>query len=190
MIHTGMWYGSPPAEVLPHLRVGQTIQVEIIQLTQIVGWCVDGEWLVRKTDEDIEREHRELVERFRREDEERLQANREQWMEREKALPSWLRERLEHFRAVGGHDFEREGWGYELAICELAALYSPDDDFADNDRVMAYAKEHGTSGNQHEFAEALARRHHANPDASMAGTVSALSPITGSAFYEPVNDAR
>jgi len=86
----------------------------------------------------------------------------------------------EHLHSTYHETFELEGWGYELVVCELAALYAKSN-CADDETIDSYAREQGTSGNQHGIAKSLARAHLAG--ASLAGTVSALSPLTGDPFY-------
>ena len=83
----------------------------------------------------------------------RLRDNRADWERREAALPYWVRARLLHFHAAAGRGFETDGWGYELAVAELAVIHAEN---ASDDAVKAYAAEHGTSWNQHQFARVLA----------------------------------
>lgn len=177
------WTAGAPAEVARLLDVGKRYVLETVQFSRITGWMVDGEWIVRKTDEDLERERQEMIARHDAERRERLAANRAEWQKRQDALPEWVRSRIEHFHAAGGENFEVDGWGYELVVAELAALYGASGG-EDNAEVNAYAEREGTSGNQHDMAKALARAHREEPAREMAGTVSALSPITGDAFYE------
>lgn len=176
------WTCGASPEVAKHLHVGKPYGLETRNFSHIVGWHIDGEWIERKSDADLDREHAEMVARFDRERRERLAANREDWQRRQDALPEWVRSRIEHFHATGGENFAVDGWGYELVVAEIAALYDAsggEDDEAVND----YAERAGTSGNQHDMAKALARAHREEPARAMAGTVSALSPITGDAFY-------
>lgn len=69
----------------------------------------------------------------------------------------------------------------------MAVLFEAPD-FADTDAVTDYCREHGVSGNQHGMARMLARAHHEDAQRSMAGTVSALSPIAGNADYSPTEE--
>lgn len=165
------------------IKPGDRVVMETVNFSMITGVrpADSDQWFFRKTDDDLDREHREMMERFERERQERLAANRDEWQRRTDALPDWVRERIVSFQRSGGEKFEADGWGYELVIAELATLYTPDDGFADNDAVMDVARREGTSGNQHEFAKALAKAHHAGQ--GLGGTVSALSPITGDADY-------
>ena len=173
-------------EVRGKVKVGDTIVVETRNYSQITGMRpVDGDWWFHKSDEDLDREHKEWVDNLNRERREFLAKNRDKWQAREDALPDWLRDRLTTFHRQGGEKFALEGWYYELAVCELAALYDEhglDEEPADGP-VMAYARKYGTSGNQHDFAKALVRAHREGME-SASDTVSALSPITGDAFYE------
>ena len=140
-------------------------------------------WLYRKTDQELETEHQALRDRINQERQERLDAHREAWTVRENDLPEPLRARLENFRRHGGEYFDREGWGYELVVCELAAMYA-ESGGKESDLISFYARAEGTSGNQHEYAKALARMMTTEPE-KCAETVAALAPLTGNAFYDP-----
>lgn len=181
---TNGWACYAPPEVAERVRAGSDIVQETRGFSQITGWRDGPDWIIHKSDADLAREHAEMVAGFDRRRREELAKHRDEWQARTDALPEWLRERIATFQERGGEEFAKDGWGYELVVAELAALYTPSDDYADNDAVMAVAREMGTSGNQHDMAKALARRHHEGM--TLAGTVSALSPLTGSAFYEPV----
>jgi len=175
------WTALAPPEAAALLSVGKEYGLETVNLTRVTGWLIDGRWVARKTDADLDREHREMVERYDRERQERLDANRADWQAREGALPQWVRSRLEHFRDMGGEHFETDGWAYELIVAELAVLYLASGG-EDDDTINVFAREQGTSGNQHDVARALARMHAKGQP--LVGTVSALSPITGDPFYE------
>lgn len=190
---TSGWSFGPPPEHAEKLELWTEYFVETVRLSQITGMAtirrtdnglLVDEWLWRKSDQDLEREHAEFAEQMRVERQQRLDEHREDWARREAALPSPLRRRLQRFRANGGDDFDREGWGYELVICELAVLYAASQG-ADSEDVTAYARTEGTSGNQHDFAKALAAGLTSDDDAedAIANSVSALTPITGDADY-------
>lgn len=177
------WTAWAPDEVVALLHVGAEYGVETKggPFGTICGWRIGDRWVARKSDEDLERERQEWLDENARRKREQLAAHRSEWIGREENLPAWLQARLRTFHERGGEEFELDGWGYELAICELAALYlasGGEDDAA----INAFAREQGTSGNQHGMAKALAAEHMAGR--SLAGTVSALSPISGDAFYE------
>lgn len=181
----GFSFGGVPADVLPRLVVGREYMVETRNFSMVTGMAEDnGSWLWRKSDEDLDREHREWQAKVDAEREEQWSKNRERWAAREMALPLSLRRRLARFRDNGGHDFEVSGWGYELVICELAVLYEASGQH-DDETVMEYAREHGTSGNQHDYAKALSRRLTDDPadEDTVANSVSALSPLTGDLDY-------
>jgi hypothetical protein len=193
-VHTDLWsYGGRLARDLVAARVqpGDQIVVETVLGSQVTGlrWPDSDEWIARQSTDELVAEHLEMVAGFRRREQEQLDANREDWDRREAALPQWLRDRLATFHEKGGEDFARGGWGYELTICEITVLLLEHDLDEDGPEVMAYAREHGTSGNQHGMALALARYHLQEPESSMAGTVSALSPITGNPDYSNEGDA-
>jgi len=174
------WTAIAPPEVVALLSVGKEYGLETINFSLVTGWLVNGKWVDRKTDADLERERQEFVEHMNRERRAQLDANRAVWQAREAALPEWVRSRLEYFRAKGGERFETDGWGYELIVAELTVLYDASGG-VDDEAVDALAREEGTSGNQHDVAKALARMHAQGQP--LVGTVSALSPITGDLFY-------
>jgi hypothetical protein len=164
--------------------VGARVGLETRKFSQIVGWLdLDtGTWIERKSDQDLEAEHQAWLVKWEQEKWDRLEASREDWTKREAALPDWIRARLTSFREteeVPG-SFDKEGWGYELVIAELAAMYDSNGMFDDDD-IRDYARREGTSGNQHSMAKALVGAH--RDGVNVAGTVSALSPITGKAGY-------
>jgi hypothetical protein len=194
-VHTDLWsYGGDAARTLitAGVRPGDVVIFETVLGSQVTGARLPGpgdRWLWRRSTDDLIAEHRAMVEGFRRREREQLDANRADWERREAALPGWLRARLATFRERGGEGFELGGWGYELTICEIAVILGEHGLDPDGPEVMAYAREHGTSGNQHGMALALARMHEQDASASAAGTVSALSPLTGDAFYDGEEDA-
>lgn len=190
----GWSFGGVPPEHHSLLVVGAEFLSESIRMTQVTGMAtiyrtaagepVVNEWLWHKTDADLEREHAEMVAGFKKRREDDWLANREDWTRREALLPHPLRRRLERFRANGGHNFETDGWGYELTVCELAVLYAKsggEDDMAVND----YAKKFGTSGNQHDCAKWLSRSLTSDlgDQDAIANAPSALTPLTGDADY-------
>lgn len=191
-VHTDLWsYGGDIARALVEagVQAGEEVIFETVNGSQVTGARRPGQdWLAHKSTDDLVAEHDAMIAGFRKRDREVLDENREDWARREAALPAWLRDRLQTFREHGGEDFDLQGWGYELTICEIAVILLDHDLDPDGEAVMSYAREHGTSGNQHGFALALARMHVEEPEASAAGTVSALSPITGDPLYE--GDAR
>jgi hypothetical protein len=176
-----------PSEVAARLPVGTEFDLEMYGFNWIAGWRLNGEWLERRSDEYFALQREKASADFKRRNQERLDANRELWQAQEDALPDWLRARLVTFHIEGGENFAREGWGYELIICRLAEAYV-NSNLEDDDVVNEISRVEGTSGNQHGMAKAIARAHLEDPDRSMAETISALSPISGSPFYKPTED--
>lgn len=169
--------GTPDLRAL--LKPGMEVGLETRNFSMITGWLINGRWYFRKTDADLEAEHAALMARWEQDKRDRLERNRAKWAAREAGLPDWIRCRLEHFRDTGG-DFDVEGWGYELVVAELAVLYA-DSAGEDTPEIETYGRREGTSGNQHDMAKALAHAH--RDGIGLAGTVSALSPLTGKAGY-------
>lgn len=172
----------PPPEHLAAFTPGVAYRLEERLGSVVTGCLVGGEWLWRKTDEALADERRVELARIALRRAEELAANRQEWEAREAALPEWLRARLATFRERGGEKFELDGWHYELTVAELAAIYA-ESGMEDSDAVTAYAEGRGVSGNQDQVARILARTRLANDGWTAAGTVSAMSPITGEQFY-------
>lgn len=188
------WTAHAPAEVFDRLTVGSPYAIEVRGATLITGWLIDGTWFHRKTDEDLRLDHERYVADSRARRQAELDSTRDDLQARENALPDWIRARLDTFHREGAEDFERDGWSYELAVCELAVLYADlGPAIAQHDSctirdiespaITEYAHANGTTGNMHGMALALAKRHVALPEETMAGTPSALTPLTGSPFY-------
>lgn len=181
-----------PSEVSSLLEIGDPYAIELRQGSLVMGWVVNGQWHKRKTDEELAEENRKYLAAEEQRKKDRHIAERAANAEHEASLPQWIATRLRTFRERAGERFEIEGWGYELAVADLAVLYARMDEEAlnppqgervqDSVEVGEYARREGTSGNQHSVAILLARAHQAGHD--LAGTVSALSPLTGEPFYE------
>jgi len=173
-------------EVGGYLPVGTEFVMETKGFSQITGFLIDDVWHGRKSDQDLAAEHEQFkADRLIKQEAEWAE-HHEDWQEREEALPSWLRERFDTFHEKGGHNFEIDGWAYELIVGELAAMFSntPTDQWEEDAALNEYATKNGISGNQWGFAKMLATAHANDPTESMAETPGALTPITGDAFYE------
>ena len=177
------WGFFPPPEHLARFEPGVAYVLEKRNPSVVTGCRIDGEWLWRRSDQWLDDDHRVTVARHNAERAERLRDQREDWEAREAKLPAWIRARIELFRHRAGERFELDGWAYELTVAELAVLYD-ESGLAESAAVTAYGREHGTSGNQHDIARLLAGARRNDPEWSAAGSVSALSPITGEPFYE------
>ena len=179
-----------PGEEWAKLVEGQTYDLELRRYSQIAGMRLTGlddlgqphEWLFRRDEEYFEREHRKFVEDSNRKYEELLEQNREDWTQREQALPDWLRERLERFHQNGGHKFDRDGWGYELIICEMAAMFAGSK-LEETEALKAYFSEHGVSGNQVDSAKFMAKVHLEEPELDRK-VPAGLTPLTGDPYYK------
>lgn len=165
-----------------HLFVGTVFELETIGFSRITGVRLNGVWLEQKSDEEIEAEDQKRTDEFNRQNRERLAAGRDDWQRREEALPDWLQDRIAVFHTKGGEHFAESGWEYELTVAELAALIAEHGEADKEGPVADYAREQGISGNQWGVAVQLVRLH--NSGRELTGTVSALAPLTGSAYYE------
>ena len=140
-----------------------------------------------KTEEDLENDRLEHRRKMYEDHERLLEEKRSEWIRREARLPQPLVDRLNNFREKAGIvTFNREGWGYELVISELAVLYSLSGG-EDTEAVMDYARREGTSGNQHDYAKALARLLSEAPE-KVSETIAGLAPLGVGAYYEKAGD--
>lgn len=164
----------------PDVAVGERYLVQVVQGSLPV---TVAKVFFHKTEEDLEAERQASIADSRRRHEEMLAENREDWLRRENALPHPLQKRLDNFRFKAGfHVFQREGWGYELVVSELAVMYA-ETAGEYSDEIRAYDTAEGCSGNQHDYAKALARLLTADPD-SVPETVAALAPLGVGNYYE------
>ena len=171
-------------EVAAQLPVGTGFYMETTNISRIVGIRTHGQWLKRLSDQDIERDHAAWKEKWEQDKRDSIAVNRVMYAAQEAALPEWIKCRIEHFHKTGGEYFELNGWGYELTIARLAVAYLASG-FVDDDEVNRISHEEGTSGNQHEVAKMLAHAYKQDDHPwRLAGTASALTPITGDPFYE------
>lgn len=190
----GWCFGGVPREVLPVLRPGGEFLLESRGISLVTGMAtfhygdsgepVINHWLWHKSDAELAREHTEMVASQQGEHEARLDIHREDWARREALLPEPLRRRLERFRATGGDYFEREGWAYELIVCELAVLYAASGQ-TESAEVRAYDERAGCSGNQHGYACALSTLLTGEPadDEKIVNANAAITPFTGDPDY-------
>ena len=180
----GSGFAFLPEIADPKLEAGDQFVLELRGGSQVTGVRLRGVWLMHKSDEQLEREFNAFVEKRKIDQRARWEKNRDKWQAREDALPAWVKPRFATFHEHGGEEFEIDGWEYELVVGELAAMYR-ESGGEDDATVMEYATLHGTSGNQHDFAKALAKAE----DASIAETIAALTPLGAHPFYEPKEEA-
>jgi hypothetical protein len=162
------WTAGAPAEVLELLDVGAPYILETRGFAQVTGWIINGRWLARKSDQDLARQLEERREASRRYQETYVAENRDDWTRREAALPEWIAQRIRAFHENPEFEAEPMGWGYELIVCELAVMYAAMGNdildkttftITDSDEIDTFASANGTSGTQHAFALALAKKH-------------------------------
>lgn len=180
---TGFATPSANAAALP---AGTVFDLELVNGSTITGIRVAGEWLYRKTDEDLSEEHRLYLLGVARRHREELEKNRAGYQARQDELPVWIRTRIEGFHSSGGESFALEGWGYELVCAELAVAYLASGG-EDDETVMEIAKREGTTGNMHGVAKFMARVQREEP-AVLEQVPSALTPLTGDPDYSNAAD--
>jgi hypothetical protein len=181
-LEDGTGFGVSARRNTPFIpAVGQRCEVETVNFSTVTGVRIDGVWLFRLTDDDLDRERQEWLDEHHRQQRERLEANRYEMSQREAALPDWAMRRMRRFHDAGGEEFELSGWGYELHICEYAAA------MVANDAAKIAEHEQQASGNTHGLATLLARLVRDGLQDEAAGDVPAgMAPLTGSADYAPV----
>lgn len=173
------------------IEVGDHFILEKKGFNRITGFMLisrkGGEWLWHHSDQDIAAQGEE----WRRKDRERrqqfLDENRDEMSEREAKLPKVLQDRLQNFRDNGGIEFELEGWGYELIVCELIVAYH-ESGGEESDTTRGMSEHYGTSANQHDYAKSAAKLMGTDRESDLATSVSALTPITGDPFFANVTD--
>ena len=158
-----------PQGVVDLLKEGDVYIFETKGFNTISGWIVNGKWYDRKSDQDIQRQHEEWQRDSVEKHNAHVEEHREEWTQREAALPDWLKSYMTEAREEND-EFESAlmGWGYALVACELAAMYANMGEgildknvysVEDTDEISEFARTNGTSGNQHGFALTLAKRH-------------------------------
>jgi len=148
----------------------------------VSGWRVDGEWIKRYTDQELDDQIQVRIREAREAAYKHLEENKANWRSREAALPQFMRERIEFFREVAGHNFELTGWEYELVVAELCLLYMRSKG-EDTPAVDKYCEKHDVDDNQRHIAQLLYAMAKEAPGRSMTQTPSALYYTTGHPFY-------
>lgn len=153
-------HGVPPY-VVPELIVGGTYYLELYKFNDIGGIMREnGEYLFHRSDEYFAQRLADYLSEAKARQEKNYLDNKNDWLKRTYALSPRYRDRLDRFinDPEKGEEFRTQGmgWGYELIICELAQMYEKSGG-VDNDEIMDYARQHGTSGNQHDCAKAWAK---------------------------------
>lgn len=175
----GWTFGRSKADLGRDIRVGDELWIETMQLSRITGLRDRNGWLFHLTDQDLADEAVQFSADLERERTVALEKNMKLYAQWESDLPEWLKARIQRFRDAAGEEFLRNGWGYELVICRLAALFDSGDEAA----AEKMASGEGVSGNQWECAKALAKGRSLHGDEYAAAVPAGLSPITGSADY-------
>lgn len=176
---TGWTFFRSKEDLGRDLQVGETLWQETVKLTQITGLRDRNGWLFHLSNQDLADEARKFSEDLHRQDVIRLEKNRKKYAQWEQELPDWLQARIQRFRDAGGEKFLLEGWGYELVICQLAALF----DAGDEAGAEKLSEEQGVSGNQWDCAKMLARGRRERGDEFAVLAPAGIAPITGSADY-------
>ena len=183
---TSGWSMGFDKEQRDKIEVGDHFILEKKGFNRIAGFMLlsldGGEWLWHHSDQDIEAMEAEWKAKDRERRQKFVDENRDDMLEREAKLPKVLQERLQNFRDHGGHEFELSGWGYELVVCELMVAYH-ESDGEESDTIKAMAELYGTSGNQHDYAMAFAKLMGTEREQELAGSPSALTPLTGDPDY-------
>lgn len=160
---------------------GDEFDLETIYFSHITGLRdAAGTWRFRLSDQDLADEHNAMMARFEDDRTVELEKNMKTWAAQEEALPDWLKARIRRFHDAAGEKFLRDGWGYELAVCRLAAVMADGDDAG----AEKMASDEGVTGNMWGCAKALAELHARGDDDDAANVMpAATAPITGSADY-------
>lgn len=183
---TNGWSMVFDKELRDKIEVGDHFILEKKGFNRITGFMLlsldGGEWLWHHSDQDIEALEAEWKAKDRERRQKFIDENRDDMLAREAKLPKVLQERLQNFREHGGHEFELGGWAYELIVCELMFAYH-ESDGEESDTIKGMAQLYGTSGNQHDYAQTFAKLMGTEREHELAGSPSALTPITGDPDY-------
>lgn len=175
----GYCFNRAKSDLGREIRVGDPLQLETIGFSQITGLRDQHGWLFRLSNQQLADEARQFSEDLNRKDVERLEKNRGLYETWERNLPDWLQARIRNFHERGGEHFRLTGWGYELVICRLAALFAVD---LESD-AEALASELGVTGNQWDCAKLLAAARSQHGDSTAIAVPAGIAPITGSVDY-------
>lgn len=157
-------------EVLAAVRAGDQITIEYLGPrpgigSVIMGVAFEGRWLYETSDEQHEEFQAEIARRSKVADEKFIEENKGKWAEIHVGLPAWLQP---HAKSVLDKCGETMDYGYSLMALALAAMYAEQGDeildknqftVEDVQKVSDFAREHGTTGNQHGMGLALAKAH-------------------------------
>lgn len=152
---------SLPADQIKLLKVAGYYALELQRGSTIAGIGTfrngDVDWLFRHDDHTLWSQWKKQVDESRAEHVKFVDENYADWVERLDKLPSPLREELTKGIQDPEFVYGFMGLGYCLVIAELAVLYKASDG-EDSVEVDMYASKHGTSGNQHHMAQAIAKQ--------------------------------
>jgi len=151
-----------PKNMLGHMYIGGFYFLELHRGSTVagVGHGVKKEeivWLFRYDDHALWSKWKKEVDDAKSKHRAEVDENYSDWIERIDKLPETLRIELTKELANEEFVYGFMGLGYCLVIAELAVLYKASDG-VDSDEVNAFASKHGTSGNQHHMAIAIAKQ--------------------------------
>jgi hypothetical protein len=102
-------------------RVGDEVEVEIVQGSSIVGVSLNGKTVFSMTDQEIEDEHKAYCENLERQKKADFEKDRETMDRDFESLPDIFRKRIQRFRGQNP-DFRWDYEPYELFCCKQAIL--------------------------------------------------------------------
>lgn len=157
-------------ETLETLKAGDQIIIEYLGPRPgigafIMGVAFEGRWLYETSDEQHAQWQEDMQRRMEESNREAVEKNRGTWAEIHVGLPGWLQTHAK--KALDEHG-ETMDYGYSLMVLALAGMYaSLGDEIVGKDvfsvqdslAIEEFAREHGTTGNQHSMGLALAKAH-------------------------------
>lgn len=191
---TGFFFDSKYG-VVP--MVGDDITVYTKNFSTIRGVDINGKRIFYKSDEDLERDHREFCDRLDKEKKERFEKNKEKMDEQYENLPDCFKKRIDRFRK-NNPNFRVDFEDYELFCCEQAIVIANTlkeplkiTEFKElgyeEQRKMVPDLSEDHSGNTFGMAVYLAYWYLQQPEA-ITMIAGALSPLVGSVEYEKKNE--
>lgn len=192
-IHTedGMGFGlEKKYGVVP--KEGDTVEVHSVNGSTIRAVDINGKRVFYKTDEDLDREHKEWCASNQKRKEEAFEKEKASLDAKYEALPKVFKDRIDKFRA-NNPKFRVDFEGYEMFTCEQAVVIADAlktkealEEFKNLDWAEQKAKvpllDEGHSGNTFGCACALAYWYLEQPE-NVTKMYGALAPLVGSEEY-------
>lgn len=178
-------------------KKGDEVTLYTVQGSKVRGLDLNGQRVFYKTDDDLDREHKEMVAKLQKEKEERFKKEKTKLDKQYDKLPQCFKKRIDNFRK-NNPKFRVDYENYELFCCSEAVLIAKTlktpqkiKEFREsNNRWNLVPKlNKGHSGNTMVVSTGMAYWYLQQPEAIIK-IAGALSPLVGSREYEEKNKRR